>query len=170
MPSIVLRPGRLNRPGQTGADDAETLLSLVRGLALYENEPDAVKATAEDLRRHGSGPNPRFETLIVELDGRPAGFALYYHNFSTWTGRPGLFLEDLFVEEWARGHGLGRRLMARCARIAKERGCVRFDLSVLHWNKTREFYHRLGLRHLEEWLPYRAAAEGLERLAAEDEA
>ena len=170
MSAISIRPGRLNGPAESGQDDAETLLALIRGLALYENEPHAVKATVEDLRRHGGGQHPRFETLIAELDGKPAGFALYFHNYSTWTGKPGLYLEDLFVEEWARGYGLGRKLMTRCARIAHERGCGRFDLWVLHWNKTREFYHRLGLRHMEEWLPYRADTSALAKMAAEDDA
>jgi GNAT superfamily N-acetyltransferase len=166
-PKITIRPAALRAEG---ADDAETLLALVKALALYEHEPDAVKATAADLRRHGTGPAKRFEAIIAELDGRPVGFALYFHNYSTWTGRPGLYLEDLFVAESARGHGLGRRLMTRLARIAKERDCGRLDLGVLHWNKTREFYHRLGIQHMKDWLPYRADRQGIDKLAAEDEA
>lgn len=164
MPRIQIRPARL---AQSGADDAQTLLDLVKALALYEKEPDAVKATAEDLRRAGTGPRPYFEAIIAELDGKPAGFALYFHNFSTWTGKPGLYLEDLFVHEWARGHGIGKKLMARCARIALERGCGRLDLWVLDWNPTREFYHRLGINHMKDWLPYRTDAKGIERLAAD---
>jgi len=166
-PTITIRPALL---AESGPDDAGTLLALVRGLALYEHEPAAVKATEDDLRRHGAGPHPKFAALIAELDGRPAGFALYFNNYSTWTGRPGLYLEDLFVEEWARGHGLGRRLMARVARIAEETGCGRLDLWVLHWNKTRNFYHRLGINHMSDWLPYRTDADGIARLAAEDRA
>ncbi|MGQ0676102.1 MAG: GNAT family N-acetyltransferase [Rhodospirillales bacterium] len=169
MSQILIRPARLGAPGGAG-DDADTLLALVKALALYEKQPDAVKAAADDLRRAGSGPRPYFEALIAELDGRPAGFALYFHNFSTWTGRPGLYLEDLFVEEWARGHGIGRKLMAACARVALDRGCGRLDLWVLHWNPTRAFYHRLGIEHLKDWLPYRADAKGIARLAGEDAA
>lgn len=167
MARTAIRPARLHPPETRGADDADTLLELVKALALYEKEPEAVQATADDLRRAGTGPRPYFEAIIAELDGRPAGFALYFHNFSTWTGRPGLYLEDLFVHEWARGHGIGRKLMAECARIAKARGCGRLDLWVLHWNPTREFYHRLGIEHMKDWLPYRADAKGIERLAGE---
>jgi len=165
MSRILIRTARL---AENGPDDAETLIDLIKGLALYEHQPDAVKATAADLRRHGTGERPRFEAIIAELDGKPAGIALFFHNFSTWTGKPGLYLEDLFVFEWARGHGLGRKLMARLARIAKERDCGRLDLWVLHWNKTRDFYHRLGIEHMKEWLPYRTDRAGIEKLAKED--
>jgi len=150
------------------AEDVSTLLDLVRELALFENEPGAVVATEADLLRHGFGPERRFEALIALADGKPAGFALFFPNFSTWEGRPGLYLEDLFVSEWARKHGVGRRLMARLAAIAVERGWARFDLSVLHWNPARQFYHRIGMRHLEEWLPYRVDGAALRALAAED--
>ena len=166
-PKIAIRPAALRAEGP---DDAETHLALVKGLALYEHEPDAVKATVADFRRHGTGPAKRFEAIIAELDDRPVGFALYFHNFSTWTGKPGLYVEDLFVAESARGHGLGRRLMARLARIAQERDCARLDLSVLHWNKTRDFYHHLGMKHMKDWLPYRTGSDGIEKLAAEDQA
>lgn len=150
------------------ADDVGTLLKLIRGLAVYEKKPDAVVATEADLRRHGFGPVPHFEALIAFVDEKPAGFALFFPNFSTWTGRPGLYLEDIFVEAWARKLGVGRRLMARLAAIVLERDWVRFDFSVLHWNPARDFYHRLGMEHLEEWLPYRGTGEALRRLAAED--
>jgi len=160
MASITLRAAT--------ADDVGTLLGLIRGLAIYEKKPDAVVATEADLLRHGFGAVPRFETLIAFVDGKPAGFALYFPNFSTWTGKPGLYLEDIFVEEWARKLGVGRRLMARLAAIVLERDWGRFDFSVLHWNPARDFYHRLGIEHLEEWLPYRANDAALKRLAAED--
>jgi len=150
------------------AEDVGILLDLVRQLALYEKQPEAVIATEADLRRHGFGPERRFEALLALVDGKPAGFALFFPNFSTWEGRPGLFLEDLFVAEWARKHGVGRRLMARLAAIALERGWARFDLSVLNWNPARRFYHRIGMRHLEEWLPYRVDGAALRALAAED--
>ncbi len=152
------------------AEDAGILLSLVRELAIYEKAPDAVRATEEDFRRHGFGPTPRFEALIAFVEGRPAGFALFFPNFSTWLGKPGLYLEDIFVSEWARQLGVGRRLMARLAAIAVERGWGRLDFWVLHWNPAREFYHRLGFRHMEEWLPYRAEGEALRALAREDAA
>ena len=152
------------------AEDAGTLLALVRELATFENAPDAVRATEADFREHGFGPERRFESLLAFVDGRPAGFALFFPNFSTWLGRPGLYLEDLFVSEWARKLGVGRRLMARLAAITVERGWSRLEFSVLHWNPARDFYHRLGISHLEEWRPYRAEGEALLALAREDRA
>ena len=147
--------------------DVETILGFIKGLAAFEKEPDAVKATLEDLRRDGFGKQPKFEVLIAELDGEPVGFALFFPTYSTWEGRPGIYLEDLFVTEHARGQGLGRKLMAALAAIAVARGCRRLELSVLHWNPTREFYHHLGMAHMQEWLPYRLAGEALQALAAE---
>jgi GNAT superfamily N-acetyltransferase len=151
------------------ADDVPVLLALIRDLATYERAPDAVVATEEDLRLHGFGPQPRFEALLALVDGRPAGMALFAPSFSTWLGKPGLYLEDLFVSEWARGQGVGRRLLARLAAIAVARGCGRLDLAVLDWNPAREFYHRLGFAHRETWLPYQAAGAALAQLAGLDE-
>jgi GNAT superfamily N-acetyltransferase len=95
------------------------------------------------------------------------GFALFFPTYSTWEGRSGIHLEDIFVLEHLRGHGVGRKLIAALAEIAVARGCARLELSVLHWNPAREFYHRLGMGHLEEWLPYRLSGEALRALAAE---
>jgi GNAT superfamily N-acetyltransferase len=150
------------------ADDVGILLDLIHGLAVYEKKPEAVVATEADLLEHGFGPVPRFEALLAFVDDKPAGFALFFPNYSTWTGKPGLYLEDIFVAEWARRLGVGRRLMARLAATTLERGWGRFDFSVLNWNPARQFYHRLGMQHLEEWLPYRAGGDTLKRLAAED--
>ena len=150
------------------AEDAGILLGLVRELAVFEKAPDAVSATEEDFRRHGFGPKQRFEALLAFVGDRPAGFALFFPNFSTWLGKPGLYLEDVFVSEWARKLGVGRRLMARLAAIAVERGWGRLDFWVLHWNPARGFYHRLGFRHMDEWLPYRAEGDALLVLARED--
>jgi GNAT superfamily N-acetyltransferase len=150
------------------ADDCGILLGLVRELATYEQAPDAVLATEEDFRRYGFGPERRFEALLAFVDERPAGFALFFPNFSTWLGRPGLYLEDIFVAEWARKSGVGRRLMARVAAIAMQRGAGRLDFWVLHWNPARDFYHRLGINHMEQWLPYRAEGEALAALARKD--
>ena len=113
------------------ADDVSLLLQLIRELAAYERAPDAVVATEDDLRRYGFGPEPRFEALLASLDGEPAGTALFHSRFSTWLGCPGLYLEDLYVTEAARGLGVGRRLMARLAAIATERGWGRIDFHVL---------------------------------------
>lgn len=149
-------------------DDAGHIVRLVKALAVFENEPlTTVRLTEADVRRDGFGERPYFEVLLAELDGEPVGFALYFHNYSTWEGRPGIYLEDLFVEERARGLGLGRRLIAAIAAIAHERGCARIDLWVLRWNPAREFYHRIGIEHMEEWLPYRMTEPHIATMAAE---
>lgn len=150
-------------------EDCGLILDFIRELAMYEKAPDAVVATEADLRRHGFGPNPRFEVLIAELDGEPAGMALFYARFSTWLGRPTLFLEDLYVREVARGHGVGRQLMIGLARIALDRGWGGVDFHVLDWNPARGFYQRLGFEHAEEWLRYGAAEDRLKRLAQGDD-
>jgi GNAT superfamily N-acetyltransferase len=150
------------------ADDVPLLLRLIRSLAVFERAPDAVVATEDDLRRHGFGPEPKFEAILAFLDSEPAGCALFHTRFSTWLGRPGLYLEDLYVTEEARGKGVGKRLMARLAAIAVERGWGRIDFHVLDWNPAREFYHRLGMEHLGEWLRYGADEPALKRLAAQD--
>ena len=148
--------------------DCGLILQFIRELALYEKAPDAVVATEADLKRHGFGDKPQFEALIAELDGAPAGMALFHTRFSTWLGAPTLYLEDIVVRETARGHGVGRRLMARLAAIAVERGWGRIDFHVLNWNPARAFYHRLGMAHVDGWLRYGADEDALKRLAAED--
>lgn len=156
----LIRPAR--------PEDAETIIALVQALAIYEKEPlSSVKITPADVRRDGFGAERRFEALIAELDGEPVGLALFFHNYSTWEGRAGLFVEDLFVLERARGHGLGRQLITALAAIADARGCRRLDLNVLDWNPTREFYHRIGIHHKETWLPYRMTQPALAALGAE---
>jgi GNAT superfamily N-acetyltransferase len=147
------------------AADVGTLLSLVRELATYEKKPHAVKATEADLLRDGFGPERRFEARIAILDGEPVGFALFFADYSTWEGRPGLFLEDLFVAQRARRHGVGRALLADLARTAVARGWGRLNLNVLTWNPARAFYHALGFEHMEEWAPYRVDGDALRRLA-----
>ena len=149
-------------------EDIELLLQLIRELATYEKAPEAVVATEDDLRRHGFGPEPRFEALLAFFDDEPAGFALFYPDFSTWRGRPGLFLEDLYVREWARGRGVGRRLMTRLAALAVERDWPALHFNVLDWNPARGFYRRLGIERRNEWLPHSATGEALRRLAAQD--
>ena len=141
---------------------------MVRELAEFEREPPAnVEATAADFLRDCFEDKPRCEVLIGEVDGAVGGFALFFHNYSTWLGRAGLYIEDLYVREAARGAGLGRLLLAAVARLAVERGCRRLDLSVLHWNPARQFYERLGFRELSDWRPYRLSGEALIRLARE---
>jgi GNAT superfamily N-acetyltransferase len=150
------------------ADDVGLLLQLIRELAAYERAPDAVVATADDLRRHGFGSERRFEALIAFVDDKPAGLALFFPDFSTWRGQPGLYLEDLYVREWARGRGVGRLLMARLAAIAIERDWPGLHFNVLNWNPARGFYHRLGIEPRADWRPYAATDAALRRLAAED--
>ena len=146
--------------------DIPQILAFVRALAEYEREPNAVFATEADLERDGFGTNPIFFSLIAEHDGRPAGFALYFFNYSTWAGRPGIYLEDLFVDPALRGLGIGKALLARVAAIAVERGCQRFEWAVLDWNTPSiEFYRAMGGRFLDEWRLVRMSGEALERLA-----
>jgi GNAT superfamily N-acetyltransferase len=145
--------------------DIGTILRFVKGLAAFEHEPDTVKATESDLLRDGFGPAPKFEVLIAEVEQAPVGFALFFPTYSTWEGRSGLHLEDIFVVEHMRGQGVGLALMVRLAAIAVERDCARLELSVLHWNPARNFYRALGMQHLEEWLTYRISGEALKDLA-----
>jgi GNAT superfamily N-acetyltransferase len=158
VPTLTIRPAV--------PADVETILSFIKGLAAFEHEPDAVKTTAADLLRDGFGAQPKFETLLAERDGKPVGFALFFPTYSTWEGRSGLHLEDIFVLEEERGKGVGLRLMTALAALAVARGCARLELAVLHWNPARTFYHRLGMTHLDEWLPYRISGEALRNLAA----
>ena len=150
------------------AEDAALMLRFIRELAVFERAPDAVVATEADLVRYGFGPEKHFEAIFAFLDGEPAGAAFFHERFSTWLGRPCLYLEDLYVAEPARRHGVGRRLLARLAAIAVERGWGRIDFQVLEWNPARGFYERLGLSRVGEWLRYGADEEALRRLAAED--
>ncbi len=149
-------------------EDAGTILRLIRELAEFEGLVHEVRAREADILRDGFGAAPRFECLLAEVDDEALGFALFFHNYSTFEGRAGIFLEDIYVNERIRALGVGRALMARLARLAIERGCARFELSVLHWNPAREFYRRLGFEHNADWLPYRVGGASLARLAEED--
>lgn len=159
MPTVTIRPAV--------EADAATILGFVKDLAEFEREPDAVKSTVDDICREGWGPNPVFESLMAELDGVPVGFALTFRNYSTWEGRAGLFVEDLYVQPHARKYGVGRTLLAAVAQRAVERGCKRVDLNVLNWNPARGFYDRIGFKQMETWLPYRLTGEALTKLASE---
>jgi GNAT superfamily N-acetyltransferase len=148
--------------------DVPTVLRFVRELAAYEREPAAVIATEADLLRDGFGAQPYFRTLIAELAGEAAGFALFFFQYSTWTGHPVLYLEDLYVTPPMRGRGLGRALMVRLAQEAVRAQCMRFQWSVLDWNEPAlRFYEALGA-HLEPaWRTVRVDGEALARLAAQ---
>ena len=156
--------GLLVRPALRS--DAPFILEMIRELARFEKAEDSVRATVADLERDGWGDTPRFEALIAEFEASPVGFALFFHNYSTWEGRAGIYLEDLYVRPEVRRSGAGRELIARLAAIAVERGCPRLDFSVLDWNPARGFYATLGITQLEEWLPYRAEGDALAALAA----
>jgi GNAT superfamily N-acetyltransferase len=160
MTSIAIRPA--------GPSDAATIVRLVRALAAYEDMLDDARLTEADVLRDGFGARPCFECLLAEADGEAVGLAIHRPSYSTFDGRPGLYVEDLFVAESARGLGIGRLLMARLAAIARQRGCSRMSLAVLHWNPARAFYDRLGFRQVEDWLPYQLSGDDLARLAAED--
>jgi GNAT superfamily N-acetyltransferase len=149
--------------------DIPAILDLIRALATYERAPDAVKTTEADLLRDGFGEQPCFECLIAENGderGQPAGFALYFYNYSTWRGRSGIHLEDLFVLPRFRGQGIGKALLARVAARAAEQGCPRLQWDVLAWNQTAiDFYQGLGAQFLDEWRIMRVNDEGIRSLA-----
>jgi GNAT superfamily N-acetyltransferase len=147
--------------------DVALILELIHDLAAYEREPDAVVATEADLLRDGFGERPLFQCLIAEAEGVPAGFAFFFFNYSTWRGRPGIHLEDLFVKPEFRGRGIGKALLIRVAQVAVANQCARFQWDVLDWNQTAiDFYHSLGANFLSEWRIMRVSGDGLEALAA----
>jgi GNAT superfamily N-acetyltransferase len=148
------------------AADVPLILGFIRALAAYERAPDAVVATEEGLLRDGFGPHPYYECLIAEYNGKPAGFALYFYNYSTWMGQPGIYLEDLFVQPELRGHGIGKALLQRVAAVAVEKGCQRLQWEVLDWNTPAiDFYAAMGAEFLDEWRNVRVGGEALKRLA-----
>jgi GNAT superfamily N-acetyltransferase len=146
--------------------DVPLILRLIKGLAEYEKLSHEVAATEEQLRRTLFGPRPAAEVVIGYAGDEPAGFALFFSNYSTFLGKPGLYLEDLFVlPEW-RAHGLGKRLLAHLATLAVERGCGRFEWSVLDWNEPAiGFYKKLGARPMDEWTVFRVTGDALRALA-----
>ena len=160
-PLLSIRPATV--------DDVPLIRALIGELAEYERLADAAVATDADLRAQLFGAAPAAEVLIGEMDGEPAGFALFFHNFSTFLGKRGLYLEDLFVRPAARGAGLGKHLMAALARIAVQRDCGRFEWSVLDWNAPAiGFYRRIGAVGMDEWTVQRLEGEALHALASHD--
>lgn len=152
---------RWSRPG-----DEPEVLRLVRGLAIYERAPDAVQTTEAMLTETLFGASPQVFAFLAELDGQVVGLALWFMTYSTWTGRPSLYLEDLFVDDAARGQGVARALMTRLAQEAKARDCARMDWAVLDWNvDAMGFYERIGARRQTGWEPWRLHGEALDRLA-----
>jgi GNAT superfamily N-acetyltransferase len=160
-PVLSIRPATV--------DDVPLIRALIAELAEYEKLADAAVATDDDLRAQLFGAQPAAEVLIGEVDGVAAGFALFFHNFSTFLGKRGLFLEDLFVRPAHRGSGLGRHMMAALARIAVQRDCGRFEWSVLDWNAPAiGFYRKLGAVGMDEWTVQRLEGEALHALASHD--
>jgi GNAT superfamily N-acetyltransferase len=164
MESLNIRPA-------TPADVSQ-ILAFIRDLATYEREPDAVHATEADLLRDGFGPEKRFNCLIAELkesgETIPAGFALYFHNYSTWRGHAGIHIEDLYVNPEHRGKGIGKALLTKVAAIAVAEGCTRLQWDVLEWNTPAiGFYEQMGAKMLMDWRTMRVTGEALPALAAQ---
>jgi GNAT superfamily N-acetyltransferase len=156
--TVTIRPAR---PG-----DAATILRFIRELAEYEREPDAVVTTEAMLDAALFGATPKAEALVAEEDGAAIGFALFFHTFSTWTGRQGVWLEDLYVTPDARGSGAGKALLRALAGICLDRDCPRFEWAVLDWNEPAiGFYRSIGALPMDEWTTQRVTGDALARLA-----
>ena len=149
--------------------DVTLILDFVRELAEFERASDKVVATEALLNDALFGAHPAAEAAIAYLDGKPVGMALFFHNFSTWTGWRGLYLEDLYVTPEARGSGVGKALLKHLAALAAERGCTRFEWSVLDWNeKAIAFYRSMGAESMAEWTVYRVTGDALANLAGQE--
>jgi GNAT superfamily N-acetyltransferase len=160
--NFEIRPARV--------EDVPIILGLIRELATYERAPDEVTATEEQLVDILFGEKRVAEVLLAFEGKSPVGFAVFFHNFSTWLGRPGLYLEDLFVKPDKRGKGYGRALLVDLAKIARERVCGRMEWAVLNWNEPAiKFYRALGAKPLDQWTVYRLTGDGITRLAESDE-
>lgn len=146
--------------------DVPAMLTFVRELATYEQSPGEVATTEADLDIALFGPHPAAEAIVAWIGHERVGFALFFHNFSTWTGRRGIYLEDLYVRDSARGRGVGRALLAALARIAVERGCPRLEWIVLDWNAPAiRFYRAIGAGRLDDWETFRLDGEAVRKLA-----
>ena len=157
-----IRPARV--------EHVPVILELIRDLATYERAPEEVTATEQQLVDVLFGERPAAEVLLAFEEQSPVGFAVFFHNFSTWLGRPGLYLEDLFVKPEKRGKGYGRALLVELAKIARDRGCGRMEWAVLDWNEPAiKFYHTLGARPMDEWTVFRLTCDGIEKLARADQ-
>lgn len=160
MTDIVIRPAV--------REDVPRILAFIRELAEFEKLAHEAMADPADVTEHLFGARPYAEALMAEAGGEPAGFALFFHNYSTFAGKPGIYLEDLYVRPVFRGQGVGKRLISRIAALAVERGCARFEWSVLDWNEPAiRFYRSLGAIGMDEWTVQRLDGEALQRLAGQ---
>ncbi len=151
--------------------DVRLILDFIRDLAEYERAPECAVATEADLLRDGFGPEPKFKCVIATWDDAPAGFVLYFYNYSTWQGRPGLYLEDLFVRPAFRKKGIGKALLIYLAQVAVREKCGRFQWAVLDWNTPAiDFYESLGARVMKEWLTMRVEGDDICKLAEQPSA
>jgi GNAT superfamily N-acetyltransferase len=147
-------------------EDLDLIIGLIRALAAYERLADAVRLDRDVLGAHLFGATPKAEVVIAERDGAAIGFALFFHNFSTFEGRPGIYLEDLFVAPEARGSGAGKALLRHLAQLARDRGCARLEWSVLDWNEPAiSFYRSLGAASMDDWTVNRLSGHALAALA-----
>ena len=165
-----MRQNILFKIREANETDIPIIMDLAKKLAIYERSPESFVATAENFSKWGWGPNQIFKVLLAEnigdQDPKFIGFALYYFTFSTWTGNPTLWLEDVFVPEELRGNGIGSALLNELAKIALDKGCSRMEWTVLDWNEpSRQFYFNLGAKAMEEWTTFRLTSVELERLA-----
>jgi GNAT superfamily N-acetyltransferase len=144
--------------------DVPLILTLIKELAEFERLPDQVFATEETLRETLFGEHPAASVIIAEVGDDPVGFAVYFHNFSTFVGRPGLYIEDIYIRPEHRGGGVGKAMMRHCARVALETACGRIEMAVLHWNPARAFYEKLGAEAMEDWIIYRLREDQIRAL------
>jgi GNAT superfamily N-acetyltransferase len=147
--------------------DASLIVEFIRALAEYERAPKSAVVTKRDILRDGFGRTPRFHVVIAECERKPVGFALWFYNYSTWLGRPGLYLEDLFVYPEFRGKGIGKALLVHLAKLAVKQKCGRYQWQVLDWNTPSiKFYESLGAEVMKEWLGMRVQGKALKKLAS----
>jgi len=148
-----------------GPEDTPIILGFIKELASYEKLENEVVATEDLLNESLFGKKPFAEVILAEINGKSVGFALFFLNFSTFLGQPGLYIEDLYVKPKFRSRGIGKELLKHCATLAKERNCGRMEWWVLKWNPARKFYNNIGAKAMDEWVVYRLTGKPLEKLA-----
>ncbi len=150
---------------KASVEDVPLILKFIKELSVYEKMSKEVVTTEDTLRETLFGDKPYAQVLIAEIEGKPVGYALYFYNFSTFMGRPGLYIEDVYVSEEYRGQGIGSALFEKCAYIAKENKCIRMEWLVLKWNPARKIYDHMGAKPMDEWVVYRLTGDALDKMA-----